>query len=100
MEKKDVEDYEENEAMKKGRIPKFSRKDSVLCNLYPRYTRYCSFYLNYDDIKDIPGEFKKRDLIEFVFFLKKKELKFFCIFIISRKKRKKKKKKTKETKKR
>ena len=54
MKKKDEEDYEENEAKKKGRIPKFSRKELVLCNLYPRYTRYCSFYLNYDDIKDIP----------------------------------------------
>ena len=47
-EKKEDEDYEENDAMKQGRIPKFSRKDTILCKLYPRYSRYCSFYLNYD----------------------------------------------------
>ena len=74
------EDYEENAAMKNGKIPKFTRKDSVLCNMVPRYNRYCSFYLNFYDIKDIPGDFEKRDLIEFVFFLKKKGIKIFMNF--------------------
>ena len=73
-------DYEENEAMKQGKIPKFSRKESILCDLFPRYNRYCSFYLNYDDLKDIPGNFEKRDLIEFIFFLKKKGTKIFLNF--------------------
>ena len=66
--------------MKNGKIPKFTRKDSVLCNMVPRYNRYCSFYLNFYDIKDIPGDFEKRDLIEFVFFLKKKGIKIFMNF--------------------
>ena len=79
-EKKEDEDYEENDAMKQGRIPKFSRKDSILCKLYPRYSRYCSFYLNYDELKDIPGNFEKRDLIEFLFFMKKKGTKIFLNF--------------------
>ena len=79
-EKKEDEDYEENDAMKQGRIPKFSRKESILCKLYPRYSRYCSFYLNYDELKDIPGDFEKRDLIEFLFFLKKKGTKIFLNF--------------------
>ena len=74
------EDYEENNAMKQGKIPKFSRKESILCDLCPRYTRYCSFYLNFDELKDIPGDFEKRDLIEFIFFLKKKGTKIFLNF--------------------
>ena len=79
-EKKEEEDYEENQAMKMGKIPKFSRKDSILCNLFPRYNRYCSFYLNYNDLKDIPGNFENRDLIEFIFFMKKKGTKIFINF--------------------
>ena len=79
-ENKEGEDYEENQAMKQGKIPKFSRKQSILCDLYPRYNRYCSFYLNYDDLNSIPGDFEKRDLIEFIFFLKKKGTKIFLNF--------------------
>ena len=78
--KKEGEDYEENSAMKAGKIPKFSRKESILCDLCPRYNRYCSFYLNYDELKDIPGNFEKRDLIEFIFFMKKKGTKIFLNF--------------------
>ena len=78
--KKEGEDYEENNAMKAGKIPKFSRKESILCDLCPRYNRYCSFYLNYDELKDIPGNFEKRDLIEFIFFMKKKGTKIFLNF--------------------
>ncbi len=66
--------------MKQGKIPKFSRKDSILCNIVPRYTRYCSFYLNFDEINNVPGNFEKRDLIEFIFFLKKKGTKIFLNF--------------------
>ena len=73
-------DYEPNEYMKQGKIPKFTRKDSVLCNLKPRYVRYCSFYLNCDELNYIPGDFEKKDLIEFIFFLKKKGCKIFLNF--------------------
>ena len=78
--KKEGEDYEENDAMKQGKIPKFSRQESILCDLYPRYNRYCSFYLNFDELKDIPGNFEKRDLIELIFFMKKKGTKIFLNF--------------------
>ena len=54
------EDYEENNAMKQGKIPKFSRKESIFVDLCPRYTRYCSFYLNFDELKNIPGDFEKK----------------------------------------
>ena len=71
-EEKEPEDYEPNEAMKADKIPKFSRKDSVLCNMDPKNKKYALFYLNFDEVKDIPGNFEKNDLIELLYFLKKK----------------------------
>ena len=63
--------------MKEEKIPKFSRKDTVLCNLNPKNKKYALFYLNFDEIKDIPGNFEQRDLIELIYFLKKKGAKIF-----------------------
>ena len=74
------DEYEPNEAMKEGKIPKFSRKDSVLCNLNPNSKKYSLFYLNYDELKNIPGNFEKRDLIELLYFFKKKGIKIFINF--------------------
>ena len=71
------EDYEPNEAMKAEKIPKFSRKDSVLCNMDPKNKKYTLFYLNFDGLKDIPGNFENNDLIELLYFLKKKGAKIF-----------------------
>ena len=80
-EKKEEEDkpdeYEPNDAMKEEKIPKFSRKDSILCNLNPNNKKYMLFYLNLDELKDIPGNFEKKDLIELINFLKKKGTKIF-----------------------
>ena len=36
--------------------------------------------MNYDELKNIPGNFEKRDLIEFIFFMKKKGTKIFLNF--------------------
>ena len=71
------EDYEENEAMKKKLIPKFKRKKSVLCNLYPCSDKYAMIYLNYADIEKIPGNFKVDDLLELLAFFKKKNSSIF-----------------------
>ena len=76
-EKEKPDEYEPNDAMKEEKIPKFSRKDSVLCNLNPKSKKYSLFYLNYDELKNIPGDFEKRDLIELLYFLKKKGAKIF-----------------------
>ena len=72
------EDYEMNEAMKEKKIPKFSRKNSVLCNLSPKRIKYDLIYLNYEMVKEIPGDFQMKDLIELLLFFKKKK---FFIFI-------------------
>ena len=71
------DEYEPNEAMKADKIPKFSRKDTILCNLNPKQKKYSLFYLNFDELKDIPGDFDKRDLIELLYFFKKKGTKIF-----------------------
>ena len=76
-ENQEPEEYEPNEAMKAEKIPKFSRKDSVLCNMDPKSKKYTLFYLNFDELKDIPGNFEKNDLIELLYFLKKKGAKIF-----------------------
>ena len=76
-ENQEPEDYEPNEAMKAEKIPKFSRKDSVLCNMDPKNKKYTLFYLNFDGLKDIPGNFENNDLIELLYFLKKKGAKIF-----------------------
>ena len=76
-ENQEPEDYEQNEAMKAEKIPKFSRKDSVLCNMDPKNKKYTLFYLNFDGLKDIPGNFENNDLIELLYFLKKKGAKIF-----------------------
>ena len=74
------EDYEINEAMKEKKIPKFSRKNSVLCNLSPMNTKYDLIYLNYETLKSIPGDFKMKDFIELLLFFKKKKIFIFINF--------------------
>ena len=65
-----IDEYETNEALNEEKIPKFSRKDSILCNLNPKNKRYLLFYFNLDELKDIPGNFEKKDLLELIYFLK------------------------------
>ena len=68
------EDYELNEAMKEKKIPKFRRKNSVLCNLSPMSTKYDLFFINFEMIKLIPGDFQMKDFIELLCFFKKKKI--------------------------
>ena len=53
-EKFEPDEYEPNEAMKADKIPKFSRKDSILCNLNPKSKKYALFYIYFDQLKKIP----------------------------------------------
>ena len=92
------EDYEPNEAMKAEKIPKFSRKDSVLCNMDPKSKKYTLFYLNFDGLKDIPGNFEKNDLIELLYFLKKKGAKIFINYYKPEEPKEEKKEESKENK--
>ena len=98
-EKTQPDEYEPNEAMKAEKIPKFSRKDTVLCNLNPKNKKYSLFYFNFDEAKNIPGDFQKRDLIELLFFLKKKGAKIFVNYYKPVEKKEEKKDEKKEEKK-
>ena len=73
------EDYEETEAMKEKKIPKFKRKN-ILCNLEPSCTKYDLIYLNFEEISNIPGDFKIKYLIELLEHFKKKKSNIFINF--------------------
>ena len=79
-EEKKEDDYEETEAMKDKKIPKFKRSSSILVNLNPTYTKYDLVYINYVDLKKIPGDFKLRDLLELLKFFKSKGSTLFVNF--------------------
>lgn len=84
-------DYEPNEMMKLGYIPKFKRKKSVLCNLAPTTGKFDMIYLNSAEFEKIPGNFKMGDMIEILEFFKKKKVKYLLIIIKKKVERKKKK---------
>ena len=88
-EEKKEEDYEETEAMKEKKIPKFKRANSVLVKLNPAYTKYDMIYINYVDLKNIPGDFKLRDLLELLKFFKSKGSTLFVNFYKPKKMKKK-----------
>ena len=74
------EDYDMNEAMKEKKIPKFRRKNSVFCNLSPSSNKYDLFFLNFEMVKIIPGDFIMKDLIELLCFFKKKKIFIYINF--------------------
>ncbi len=86
-EEKKEDDYEETEAMKDKKIPKFKRGSSVLVNLNPSYSKYDMVYINYSDCKKIPGDFKMRDLLELLKFFKSKGSTLFVNFYKPKKKK-------------
>ncbi len=66
--------------MKDKKIPKFKRSTSVLVNLNPLSAKYDMAYINYVDIKKVPGDFKMRDLLELLKFFKNKGTTLFVNF--------------------
>ena len=79
-EEKQEDDYEETDAMKEKKIPKFKRGSSVLVNLNPTFSRHELVYINYVDIKKIPGDFKMKDLFELIRFFKNQGSTLFVNF--------------------
>ena len=52
--------------------PKIKRSESVLCNIKPYFEKYNAIFINYSDIKNIPGNFILEDLFDlFDFYYKK-----------------------------
>ncbi len=78
---KKPDEYEETEAMKDKKIPKFRRSSSILVNLEPKCDKFSMAYINYADVKKrVPGNFKMCDLIELLKFFKSKGTIIFVNF--------------------
>ena len=92
-------DYEPNEMMKLGHIPKFKRKKSVLCNLCPKSNKYDLIYLNFEDLNKISGNYKPEDMFELLQFFKKKKSTIFINFYQEEKEKEKEEDKKEEEKK-
>ena len=67
------EDGEESDAVRKGLIPKFSRKECILNKLNPSCEKYDLMYLNLCDLKKMEGDINDDDLIELLKFLREKK---------------------------
>lgn len=65
--------------MKQKKIPEFTRKN-ILWNLNPLYDKYNMIYVNYEEIKEIPGNFIIEDFIELLQFYKEKKSMIFTNF--------------------
>ena len=74
------DEYEETEAMKNKKIPKFRRKNSILVKLEPKCDKYSLAYINFVDVKRVPGDFKMSDLLELLKFFKSKGTILFVNF--------------------
>ena len=74
------DEYEETEAMKNKKIPKFRRKNSILVKLEPKCDKFSLAYINFVDVKRVPGDFKMSDLLELLKFFKSKGTTLFVNF--------------------
>ena len=74
------DEYEETEAMKNKKIPKFRRKNSILVKLEPKCDKFSLAYINFVDMKRVPGDFKMSDLLELLKFFKSKGTTLFVNF--------------------
>ena len=61
-------------------IPKFTRQDCVFSKIEPLCVKYDWLYINYEDLKNITGDYNIKDLVELCYFLKKKGCKTFINF--------------------
>ena len=74
------DEYKETEAMKAKKIPKFRRSRSILVKLEPKCDKFSMAYINFADVKRIPGDFKMGDLFELLKFFKAKGTIIFVNF--------------------
>ena len=79
-ENKKPDEYEETEAMKAKKIPKFRRSGSILVKLEPKCDKFSMAYINFADVKRVPGDFKMSDLLELLRFFKSKGTTIFVNF--------------------
>ena len=74
------DEYEETEAMKEKKIPKFRRHSSILVKLEPKCDKFSMAYINFVDVKRVPGDFRMSNLLELLKFFKAKGTIIFVNF--------------------
>ena len=73
------DEKQEDNSKKKMFKPNFSRKEGALANMILENSNYYLFYLNYEDLTTITG-IERIDLIELLYFLRKRGTKIFINF--------------------
>ena len=77
----DENDIDDNNNKKNEKNkPTFSRSNSFFKNMNPENSKYNLFYLNYQELEDFSNSFEKIDLIELIYFLRKRGAKIFINF--------------------
>ena len=79
-EEKENEEKENEEELVDENKPKFRRPETIFNNIKLSLKKYDLVYLNYDNIKKIPGDFKIDDLFDLLDFFKKKGTPIFLNF--------------------
>ena len=74
------ENEKEGKAAKKKEKPAFSRSNSFFKKLNLLNEKYYLFYLNYQDLDEFSNSFQRIDLIELIYFLRKRGTKIFINF--------------------
>ena len=78
-EKKKKESNNKDNSKKNIKI-NFNRQESVLNNISPTFDRYEFLYINYIDIKQIPGDYEMIDLLDLLKYFKTKGTTIFINF--------------------
>ena len=74
------DEYTDTEAIQLKKLPKFKRLNTILLKLEPICDKYSLAYINYHDMKRVPGDFKMHDLVELLSFFKSKGTTIFINF--------------------
>ena len=74
------EKNEDDKQNKEKNKPDFKRNESFFKRIEPLNTKYNLFYLNYQDLEKFAINFQKIDLIELIYFLRKRGTKIFINF--------------------
>ena len=74
------ENEDQNKTVKKKEKPEFSRSNSFFKKLNLLSEKYYLFYLNYQDLDEFSNYFQRIDLIELIYFLRKRGTKIFINF--------------------
>ena len=78
--KKFGEESNEDNKEKNDNKPIFSRKDSFFSKMNPENSKYNLFYLDYEELIEFSENFDIIDLVELIYFLKKRGAKIFLNF--------------------